>query len=507
MVSVVYSALLHCLEGFVVQVEADISDGMPGMELVGLLGSEVKEARERVRMALKNSGFSMPLRRITLNLSPANIRKNGTGFDLAMAVAILLSMDRIRENAVESSVFFGELNLSGAVCPINGVLPLVLCAAKAGFMKCYVPLDNAQEAAMIDGMQVYPVSSLTQLFLHLNGEEEIACVRKIQAEDARVIYTHDLKYVQGQTFARRGLEIAASGMHNILMVGEPGAGKSMLSKCLPSILPPLTNEESLEVSSIYSVAGKLGESGGLLRERPFVSPHHTVTDVALTGGGLRPKAGLIALAHKGVLFLDEMPEFKRSSLEILRQPMEDRKILISRSGGSYEYPADFMLVGAMNPCPCGAFPDRTRCRCTDTQIRQYLDRLSKPLMDRIDISIEVENLPFSDLRGSAEQEDSETVRDRVMQVHRIQFQRFGKAFFNSQMQQAEIEKFCALDAACNAIMEKAYSSYRLSARGYHRILKVARTIADMDMADRIREAHLIEALRYRCADSRDYLGR
>ncbi len=499
MVKIVHSVGLHCLEGYVVRIEADVSDGMPGMELVGYLGSEVKEARERVRMAIKNSGYSLPLRRITLNLSPADIKKNGTGFDLPMAVGILKVLDVIRAD-VDDAVFFGELNLSGNLCPIRGVLPLVLHAKKAGFQKCFVPKENAREASLVDGMEVYPLSCLKELTSHLNEEIRIERMRKEEIAEEKVHYEHDLRFVQGQIFARRGLEIAAAGLHNIVLTGEPGAGKSMLSKCLSSILPPLTMEERLEVSSIYSVAGKLRADTGLMTQRPFVAPHHTVTDVALTGGGFYPNAGLAALAHKGVLFLDEMPEFKRSALEALRQTLEDRVIRISRNGGSYTYPADFMLVGAMNLCPCGAYPDMERCTCTLSQRKRYLERLSRPLMDRIDICIEVHNLRYEELISEEKMEDSETVRKRVEQAKEIQFARFKHARFNAQMSREEIERFCVTDEEGEAVMKQAFQKYRLSARSYHRILKVARTIADLDAKETITSGHLVEALHLRYTD-------
>ena len=419
-----------------------------------------------------------------------------------MAACILQAIGAIPQGKTEDAVFFGELNLSGDLGPIRGILPLVLHAKKAGFCKCYVPHENAAEAALIREMEVYPVSTLQELTKHLNGQCSLERYVKQDFEHAKAeaVYEYDLKYVQGQPFARRGLEIAAAGLHNIIMIGEPGAGKSMLSKCLPSILPPLTTEEQLEVSTIYSVAGKFPKGGTLIRERPFVSPHHTVTDVALTGGGISPKAGLLALAHKGVLFLDEMPEFKRTALESLRQPMEDRKILISRNGGSYMFPADFMLVGAMNPCPCGAYPDRSRCSCTTAQRRHYLERLSKPLMDRIDICIEVKNLRYAELTGDGPTEDSKTVRKRVEEAKRVQFARFAAPRFNSQMSREQIETFCGLDAEGMRFMEQAYEKYRLSARSYHRVLKVARTIADLDHRKDIATIHLIEALRFRYTD-------
>lgn len=510
MVRVVHSAGLHCLSGYIVQVEADISDGMPGMELVGFLGSEVKEARERVRMAIRNSDVSLPVRRITLNLSPANIRKYGTGFDLPMAVAILKAMECVDGELTEDAVFFGELNLSGTICAINGVLPLVLCARQAGFHKCFVPKENANEAAIVQDMEVYPAGSLKELIAHLNRETMIPRMKQNKehfANEGNGDDTYDLKYVQGQPFARRGLEIAAAGLHNIILVGEPGAGKSMLSKCLPSILPPLTLDECLEVSSIYSVAGELRGDKSLLVNRPFVSPHHTVTDVALIGGGAYPKAGLAALAHKGVLFLDEMPEFKREALECLRQPLEDGEIRISRNNGSFRYPADFMLVGAMNLCPCGAYPDRSRCSCTQSQRKRYLDRLSKPLLDRIDICIEVKNLQYAQLSENIIQEDSKTVRKRVEMAKQIQFERFGEAKFNASMSREEIGQYCFLSQTGEMIMERAFHKYNLSARGYYRILKVARTIADLGNSRDIGDEHLIEALHFRYTDLLNGIGK
>ncbi len=499
MVKIVYSAGLKCLEGYIVQVEADLSDGMPAMDLVGYLGSEVKEARERVRTAIKNSGYDMPLKRITLNLAPADIKKYGTGFDLAMAVGILKTLGVIPDRPTEDAVFLGELNLSGSVCPIRGVLPLVLHAMRAGFKRCYVPKENAAEAALVTQMEILPVSSLAELAEHLCGENRIAPIQNVDHAETLEDETCDLKYVHGQMIAKRGLEIAASGMHNVILFGEPGSGKSMLSKCIPSILPPMTMEEKLEVSSIYSVAGKLTGTAALIGKRPFVSVHHTVTDVALIGGGAYPRAGLAALAHKGVLFLDEMPEFKRSALEAMRQPLEDRMIRISRNLGNFSYPADFMLVGAMNPCPCGAYPSAS-CSCTFVQRKKYLERLSKPLLDRIDLCIEVRNPSYEELNLSSLEEDSATVAKRVKAAMARQFCRFSKPRFNSQMDAQEIRVFCEPDEEGKKIMEKAFEKYRLSARGYHRILKVARTIADLDEKERIGADHLIEAIRFRNAD-------
>lgn len=501
MVCCVHSAGLNCLEGFIVCVEVDVANGLPGMDLVGFLGSEVKEARERVNVAIRNSGYAVPLKRVTLNLAPANIRKSGTGFDLPIAIGILRATECFTSELTSEAIFIGELNLDGRICPVNGILPLVLAAKKAGYTHCFVPEENGAEAAVVEGMEVYPLRCLKEAVEFLQGERALIPLSSCKDHDGnakdRADDEFDLKYVQGQKLARRGLEIAAAGMHNLLLLGPPGAGKTMLSKCIPSILPPLTREECLEVSSIYSIAGKLTGKGGLLRHRPFVSPHHTVTDVALAGGGRFPKAGLVAQAHKGVLFLDEMPEFHRNALEILRQPLEDHRLMISRNGGSYTYPADFMLVGAMNPCPCGAYPDLNRCRCTVSERKRYLSRLSRPLMDRMDLCIEVKDVDFYDLTKKEAQESSEAVRKRVEAAQQIQLHRFGRPQFNARMSVREVERFCKLGDSCASIMEAAFRKCRLSARGYHRVLKVARTIADLAGMERIREEDLLEALLFK----------
>ncbi|MCR4806234.1 MAG: YifB family Mg chelatase-like AAA ATPase [Lachnospiraceae bacterium] len=498
MFSSVLSFGIHGIEGFCVNVEADISDGMPVLELVGYLSAEVREAKERVRTALRNSGYSMPVKRITLNLSPGNIRKQGTGYDLPMALALLAAMGEIDTEMLEDTLVLGELGLKGNVIGINGVLPMVIRAVNMGVKRCIVPAMNAREAALAEDMEVIGVESLIDAACWLNGELIIEKAKSQEAGAGEEAGSgkDDLKYVKGQKMARRGLEIAASGMHNMLMVGAPGAGKSMLAKCIPTILPKLTREEALEVSSIYSVAGLLGGDKGLFRERPFVSPHHTATDIAMTGGGTYPRPGIISLAHRGVLFLDEMAEFSRYTLEVLRQPLEDRKITVTRNQGIYEYPADFMLIGAMNPCPCGSYPDLRKCRCTEVARRKYMGRLSRPLLDRMDICVDVERLDYSSMLSTEEAESSDAVRERVIRAHAIQKERFKDRgiLFNSQMGTDEIGKFCLLEEGAGEWLAGALSRLDISARSYNRILKVSRTIADLDACEMIGRQHLSEAI-------------
>ena len=497
MFSSVLSFGIHGIEGFCVNVEADISDGMPMFELVGYLSGEVREARERVRTALRNSGFCFPVKRITLNLSPGNLRKQGTGYDLPMAVAILAAMGEIKSEMLSDTLIIGELMLNGEVSGINGVLPMVIKARSMGIKSCIVPAVNAAEGAMAGDVEIIGVHTLLEAVGYLNGTGEVKpCEADSFREDMDDKRTADLKYVKGQLMARRGLEIAACGMHNMLMVGAPGAGKSMLAKCIPTILPPLTKEEALEVSSVYSVAGLLKNGKGLITERPFVSPHHTVTDIAMTGGGVYPRPGNISLAHRGVLFLDEMAEFSRYTLEVLRQPLEDRSITVARNHGTYVYPADFMLVGAMNPCPCGAYPDLSKCTCTEPSRRRYLNRLSRPLLDRMDICVDVEKLNYSDMVSGEPAESSKSVRKRVIRVQEIQRKRFRDdgILFNSQMGPDEIIKYCTLRPEVESWFAGALKKLDISARAYGRILKVARTIADIDSREDIAKEDLAEAI-------------
>lgn len=497
----ILSGGVNGIDAFLVRVEADISDGLPGIDLVGYLNSEVKEAKERVWTAVRNSGFSLPAKKVTVNLSPANIKKRGTGYDLAMAISLLKATGEIREGKCENILFCGELMLSGQIAGIRGVLPLVKMAKNAGIKQCIIPKDNSAEGAVIEGIDIIAVSSLKETVNYINGLVHITKER----QDTSLLLSSsmesipDFKDVQGQKEAKRGLEIAAAGLHNALMVGPPGTGKTMLSKCLPGILPPLSIDECLEVSSIYSVAGMLSKNKTLITKRPYMSPHHTVSCAALAGGGNVPRPGIISLAHRGVLFLDEMPEFSRKTLEVLRQPLEDKILHIARNNYMCDYPSDIMLLGAMNPCPCGMYPDLSRCSCSDNTRRNYVNRISKPLLDRIDISMNVLRPEVKDILHKKQEETSEKIRERVIRAKEIQSERFEEdgIQFNSQMGIQELEKYCSLDSEGIKYVETIFRKYDLSARAYHRILKTSRTIADLDESQNIRVKHLMEAVFYR----------
>ncbi|MCR5847528.1 MAG: YifB family Mg chelatase-like AAA ATPase [Lachnospiraceae bacterium] len=508
MVSYVNSGTVFGIESYIICVETDTSNGLPTFDMVGMLNSEVREAKERVKVSLKNNGFSIPPLRITVNLSPADIRKDGTKFDLPIAISLLISLGEIEQKSTEETVFLGELGLDGELKFVKGVLPIVIEAKKQGFKRIIVPKENSFEAAAIEGIEVFGLSSLLEVvrFLSLEENERINDYPPVKIDIDELFKSHQYDYdvdfadITGQKELKRACVIAAAGFHHVLMIGPPGCGKTMAAKRMPTILPPLSYEESLEVSKIYSVSGYIKKFGSLMVKRPYNSPHHTITENALSGGGNVPKPGVISLSHRGVLFLDEAVHFDKRALEILRQPLEDRKIVISRSAGTFEYPSDFMLIAAVNPCPCGFYPDRNRCRCSENQIKNYIGKLSGPIMDRIDICVYSEAIEYDNLKNAGNnEEDSASLRKKIIIARNIQEERFkgNKIRFNSEMTIREIEKYCKLEPADEVFLEKAFRNMRLSARAYHKILRVARTIADLDGKERITKRHLAEALNYR----------
>ena len=501
MFSRAYSAVIHGIDGLIVSVEADVSDGLPLFDMVGLLNSEVREARERVRIAIKNSGYNLPAKRITVNLSPADIRKEGTAFDLPVAIAILTSFGHIQEENLKHTLIIGELSLNGKVNKVNGVLPLVYSAMKQGFLRCLVPKENAGEGAVVEGIETYGVSTLKEAVKLINDIDtftpEKVDIKKhfdntLDGEDI------DFSEVVGQVAVKRAIEVAVSGTHNILMIGPPGSGKTMLAKRIPTIMPELSFDESMEISKIYSIAGLL-ENQALITKRPFRSPHHTITSSALVGGGKIPKPGEISLAHNGVLFLDELPEFQKNTIEVLRQPLEEKAVTISRLNATFRYPAGFMVVASMNPCFCGFYPDRNKCHCSLPMVERYLGKISKPILDRIDICIETMQIEYGELQSKVKAESSADIRKRIAIARKIQLERYKntKIWFNSQLTPKTIKKYCKLEAKEQSLMEQAFSKMNLSARAYHRILKVARTIADLDQSETISSKHISEAICYR----------
>lgn len=497
----VYSGGLRGLEGYQVQVEADISDGLPGFHMVGYLASEVREAEERVRTAMKNSGFLLPPMKVTINLSPADIRKGGTGFDLPIAVAVLAAYGIVEPAMLKNAAFIGELGLDGRIKPIRGVLPLVSAMQEQGMKRCYLPAENAAEGLAVEQIEIAPADSLKSLIEALNHSEDIvlAVPGKEEQTEAVDMYPVDFKEVSGQHLARRATEVAAAGQHNILYLGPPGSGKSMIARRIPTIMPGMSHEEQLELSKIYSVCGILPPGKGLVKLRPFRAPHHTISPQALTGGGRNPRPGEISLASRGVLFLDELPEFHRAALEILRQPLEEHRVMIARVYGAYEFPARFMMAAAMNPCPCGYYPDRNRCSCNAGQVQKYLGKISRPLLDRIDICVEVSPVTYQDIRGGEENESSAAIRERVERAREIQKKRFChmSIFFNSDMNNREVRRFCPLGNEEEEFLKTMFGRMQLTARGCHKILKVARTIADLEGEEKIARHHLSEAIGYR----------
>lgn len=502
MYSSVTTAVLRGVEAVLVQVEADVSAGLPTFEMVGFLSAEVKEAKERVRTALRNCGYQLPAKRITISFSPAGIRKSGSGFDLAVAVAILAAMGVISRAKLKDTIFLGELNLSGKVVSVPGVLPMLAKAGEAGYHTGVIPKENAKEASLVPGMETAGVSQLKQTVDYLNGEQIEHVAAHIEETEKIEEESPDFSEISGQKLLKRACEIAVAGRHNLLMIGPPGAGKTMAAKRIPSILPSMTTQERMEVSKIYSICGMFDETRGLVGVRPFRSPHHTISPQGLSGGGGNPRPGEISLAHKGVLFLDELTEFKAGTLEILRQPLEERQIQIIRAHGKYTFPADFMLVAAMNPCGCGYYPDMQKCRCSEMDLRRYKNRISQPLLDRIDLCIKVSKIPYEDLYGKKKEETSAKIRSRVLKAHERQKERYQNRgfFYNSQIPAKEIGKICALDKEQETQMRLIYENLNLSVRSYHKVLKTARTIADLEDSEKIRMEHLHEALCYRSID-------